>query len=112
MSYLLRKVILGVVYVVKLFLGVVQGIVTGIRGLCNGLGPALYGLIFYIFHVNLNQDDILSTTDALLTTSNFTTQAVIPIRHSVRIVSKPIPDYFFGNVALWTYFQLIKMLLS
>ena len=37
-------------------LGVVQGIVTGIRGLCNGLGPALYGLIFYIFHVNLTDN--------------------------------------------------------
>ena len=24
------------------------------RGLCNGLGPALYGLIFYLFHVDLN----------------------------------------------------------
>lgn len=34
--------------------GVVQGIITGIRGLCNGLGPALYGFIFYLFHVELN----------------------------------------------------------
>ncbi|XP_036276003.1 hippocampus abundant transcript-like protein 1 isoform X3 [Pipistrellus kuhlii] len=33
--------------------GVAQGIITGIRGLCNGLGPALYGLIFYMFHVEL-----------------------------------------------------------
>ena len=36
------------------FEGVVQGIVTGIRGLCNGIGPALYGLIFYLFHVDLS----------------------------------------------------------
>ncbi|XP_048395483.1 MFSD14 family MFS transporter isoform X3 [Stegostoma tigrinum] len=35
--------------------GVVQGMVTGIRGLCNGLGPALFGFIFYIFHVELNE---------------------------------------------------------
>jgi len=35
--------------------GLVQGIVTGIRGLCNGLGPAMYGLIFYLFHVDLNE---------------------------------------------------------
>lgn len=27
------------------------------RGLCNGLGPAMYGLIFYIFHVDLNEGD-------------------------------------------------------
>lgn len=36
-------------------LGVVQGIITGIRGLCNGLGPALYGFIFFLFHVELNE---------------------------------------------------------
>ena len=27
--------------------------ITGIRGLCNGLGPALYGFIFYLFNVEL-----------------------------------------------------------
>lgn len=32
-----------------------QGVVTGIRGLCNGLGPALFGFIFYLFHVDLNE---------------------------------------------------------
>lgn len=36
-------------------LGVVQGIITGIRGLCNGLGPAVYGFIFFLFHVELNE---------------------------------------------------------
>ncbi|XP_072815165.1 hippocampus abundant transcript-like protein 1 isoform X5 [Vicugna pacos] len=35
--------------------GVAQGIITGIRGLCNGLGPALYGFIFYVFHVELTE---------------------------------------------------------
>lgn len=35
--------------------GVAQGVVTGIRGLCNGLGPALFGFIFYLFHVDLNE---------------------------------------------------------
>ncbi|RXM28104.1 Hippocampus abundant transcript 1 protein [Acipenser ruthenus] len=35
--------------------GVVQGMITGIRGLCNGLGPALYGFIFYIFHVEFDK---------------------------------------------------------
>uniref|UniRef100_A0A3B4YY23 Hippocampus abundant transcript 1 protein-like n=1 Tax=Stegastes partitus TaxID=144197 RepID=A0A3B4YY23_9TELE len=34
--------------------GVVQGMITGIRGLCNGLGPALYGFIFFLFNVELN----------------------------------------------------------
>jgi len=28
------------------------------RGLCNGLGPAVFGVIFYLFHVDLNQDHV------------------------------------------------------
>ena len=44
--------------VVSVFsLGVVQGMITGIRGLCNGLGPALYGFVFYLFHVELTDTD-------------------------------------------------------
>lgn len=31
--------------------------VTGMRGLCNGLGPAMFGIIFYMFHVDLNEGD-------------------------------------------------------
>ncbi|KAA0704300.1 Hippocampus abundant transcript 1 protein [Triplophysa tibetana] len=34
--------------------GLVQGMITGIRGLCNGLGPALYGFVFFLFNVELN----------------------------------------------------------
>ncbi|XP_046326676.1 hippocampus abundant transcript 1 protein-like isoform X2 [Haliotis rufescens] len=34
--------------------GVAQGIITGIRGLCNGLGPAVFGFIFYLFHVDIS----------------------------------------------------------
>lgn len=40
--------------------GVAQGVVTGIRGLCNGLGPALFGFIFYLFNVDLNENNLLS----------------------------------------------------
>lgn len=39
------------------YIGVVQGMITGIRGLCNGLGPALYGFVFYLFHVELTDTD-------------------------------------------------------
>lgn len=42
-------------FVLPFFTGVAQGIITGIRGLCNGLGPALFGFIFYLFHVDLNE---------------------------------------------------------
>ncbi|RXM94353.1 Hippocampus abundant transcript 1 protein [Acipenser ruthenus] len=41
---------------------VVQGMVTGIRGLCNGLGPALYGFIFFLFHVELSELGTIETT--------------------------------------------------
>lgn len=34
--------------------GAVQGMITGIRGLCNGLGPALFGFIFFLFNVELS----------------------------------------------------------
>jgi len=38
--------------------------VTGMRGLCNGLGPAMFGLIFYMFHVDLNEGDSADSTHA------------------------------------------------
>ena len=51
-------------HLLHFFAGVVQGIVTGIRGLCNGLGPALFGIIFYIFNVDLSdgEDDGKNTS--------------------------------------------------
>lgn len=44
--------------------GVSQGMVTGIRGLCNGIGPALYGFIFWIFSVSLNEPGSSADTDS------------------------------------------------
>ncbi|KAM9331510.1 hippocampus abundant transcript 1 protein-like [Gastrophryne carolinensis] len=46
--------------------GVVQGMVTGIRGLCNGLGPALYGFVFYLFHVELNEMTDVEPSDKVI----------------------------------------------
>ncbi|XP_071166094.1 hippocampus abundant transcript 1 protein-like [Mytilus edulis] len=37
--------------------GAAQGLITGIRGLCNGLGPAVFGCIFYLFGVDLNEEN-------------------------------------------------------
>ena len=50
-----------------IFLGVVQGMITGIRGLCNGIGPAFFGLIFYVFHVDLEEGDDNNTNIAVPT---------------------------------------------
>jgi len=38
--------------------GVAQGVITGIRSLCYGLGPALFGFVFYLFHVDVEKADI------------------------------------------------------
>lgn len=43
--------------------GTVQGVITGIRGLCTGFGPALFGTVFYLFDVDL--EDEKSTGGAL-----------------------------------------------
>lgn len=37
--------------------GTVQGVITGIRGLCQGFGPALFGFVFYLFDVNLDDEN-------------------------------------------------------
>ena len=37
--------------------GVALGILTGVRGLCNGLGPALFGLLFWLFNVSFSGVD-------------------------------------------------------
>jgi hypothetical protein len=36
--------------------GSVQGVLTGIRGLCQGFGPAVFGFIFYLFDMDLSTD--------------------------------------------------------
>jgi len=65
----------------------VQGIITGIRGLCNGLGPAMYGLIFYLFHVDLNEKVGGGKNES----SNSTT-------HTLDLVTElvPGPPFVFG----------------
>ncbi|XP_031426943.1 hippocampus abundant transcript-like protein 1 [Clupea harengus] len=62
--------------------GAVQGMVTGIRGLCNGLGPAFFGLIFFLFNVELNEIDP-------------TGQSSVPKDPSERPVI-PGPPFLFG----------------
>ncbi|XP_075885406.1 hippocampus abundant transcript 1 protein [Nelusetta ayraudi] len=58
--------------------GVVQGMITGIRGLCNGLGPALYGFVFFLFNVELNTMDPIEGDFNILPLNNPTEHALIP----------------------------------
>lgn len=44
--------------------------VTGMRGLCNGLGPAVFGLIFYLFNVNLNEDEARQYLEDQMSSAN------------------------------------------
>jgi len=55
--------------------GAVQGTLMGARGLCNGLGPAAFGLLFYLFGINIveeggfNETKISNMTDSITNTT-------------------------------------------
>ncbi|XP_046464514.1 hippocampus abundant transcript 1 protein-like isoform X2 [Daphnia pulex] len=72
--------------------GLVQGMITGVRGLCNGLGPALYGLIFYLFNVNLNDKDAVK-----LSHSGSHTNETTHIEDISVIRALPGPPFVFGS---------------
>ncbi|KAJ8040687.1 Hippocampus abundant transcript 1 protein [Holothuria leucospilota] len=66
--------------------GVLQGMITGIRSLCNGLGPALYGFIFYFFDMDLdqyNKDEPPAKVDP---------------GSSLQVFNLPGPPFVFGSV--------------
>jgi len=58
--------------------------ITGMRGLCNGLGPAVFGVIFYLFNVDLN--DMHSSHNT----------SVEKIQHHV-----PGPPFVFGALCVF-----------
>lgn len=73
--------------------GVMQGMVTGMRGLCNGLGPAMFGVIFYIFHVDLNDEHakLNHNIDTSLTIRN---ETISSLEEYTALV--PGPPFVFG----------------
>ena len=67
---------------VILFTGVAQGVVTGIRGLCNGLGPALFGFVFYLFNVDLNEN---SNTDGPISEKPKDNNSNLPRHNAIEV---------------------------
>ena len=76
--------------------GLVQGMVNGVRGLCNGLGPALFGFIFYLFNVNLNES--IPSPSTISTHTNHTTIRIIGKPNYSAMLSRdvPGPPFLFG----------------
>uniref|UniRef100_A0A671N675 Hippocampus abundant transcript 1 protein-like n=1 Tax=Sinocyclocheilus anshuiensis TaxID=1608454 RepID=A0A671N675_9TELE len=58
--------------------GLVQGMITGIRGLCNGLGPALYGFIFFLFNVELSGITTIQPDYAIPLQTSTEVRTIIP----------------------------------
>lgn len=71
--------------------GLVQGMITGMRGLCNGLGPAVFGFIFYLFHVDLNEVPPAAGAPPLIAAAT-ANGSVVP--NELRLI--PGPPYVFG----------------
>ena len=69
--------------------------VNGVRGLCNGLGPALFGFSFYLFNVDLGYSPSISLPKII---SNTTTTKinVRPIYSSMLSRDIPGPPFLFG----------------
>src|SRR2546430_1876021 len=76
-------------------LGLVQGMVNGVRGLCNCVGPALFGFTFYLFNVDLGYSSTLSLNKI---NSNSTTikNNIISIYSSMLTRDIPGPPFLFG----------------
>jgi hypothetical protein len=69
--------------------------VNGVRGLCNGLGPALFGFIFYLLKVDLGHQSPLTLTKP---NSNLTTiiSTSKPMYSSMLSRDIPGPPFLFG----------------
>ena len=70
--------------------------VNGVRGLCNGLGPALFGFIFYLFDVNLNESIQLTSTMSTFNNRTATKISEKIIYSSMLSRDVPGPPFLFG----------------
>ena len=73
------------------------------RGLCNGVGPAVYGFIFYLFHVDLSEDitdNVPRNIHGFIHAANGT--LLIPEEPRVRILCNfHHVKHFFTSLTLW-----------
>merc|ERR1719322_379000 len=76
--------------------GLVQGMITGMRGLCNGLGPAMFGLIFSLFHIELNENKAATTSVPSVLSSNVTITDEVPQSFLMVAQIVPGPPFVFG----------------
>lgn len=78
--------------------GVVQGMVTGMRGLCNGLGPAMFGVIFYLFHVDLNDEHskVRTIESGEMVDSKYIRNETLAAAHDIYGQFMPGPPFVFG----------------
>lgn len=74
--------------------------VTGMRGLCNGLGPAMFGVIFYLFHVDLNDEhgklhkmESNEMVDSKYLRAN---ETAVVVTHDIYGQFMPGPPFVFG----------------
>lgn len=67
--------------------------VTGMRGLCNGLGPAMFGLIFYLFNVDLN-DENTKFNHSIHTLPGVKNETLSMMEHYTQLA--PGPPFVFG----------------
>jgi hypothetical protein len=69
--------------------------VNGVRGLCNGLGPALFGFTFYLFNVDLGYSPPLSLIK--LNSSSTTIRLSTKSKYSSMLSRDiPGPPFLFG----------------
>ncbi|CAB3405104.1 unnamed protein product [Caenorhabditis bovis] len=81
--------------------GTVQGVITGIRGLCTGFGPALFGFVFYLFDVDLEDEKaggaghLVAPLPAIMTGRRATEKILAPSRNESTWVERAAFDWQF-----------------
>ena len=71
--------------------GVVLGILTGMRGLCNGLGPALFGLLFWLFNVNLSDNTLsVGQTETMKSFGELSADAIAARMRNMTVSIQPL----------------------